>query len=58
MNASRHGGLNEGSNVLVLNGSLILHHSAFSVTVDCRDILKIALTTLVADGAVEGMVSQ
>ena len=58
MNAPSHGGLNEGSDVLVLNGSLILHHSAFSVTVDGRDVLKIALTTLVADGTVEGMVSQ
>jgi hypothetical protein len=58
VNASSHGGLNEGSDVLVLNGSLILHHSAFSVTVDGRDVLKIALTTLVADGTVEGMVSQ
>ena len=58
VNASSHRGLDQRSNILVLNGSFVLHHPALCVTVDGRDILKIAFTTLVTDGTVEGVVCQ
>ncbi len=58
VNATGHGSLDEGSNVLILDSSLVLHHSALGVTIHDRDVLEIALTTLVTDGTVQGMVSQ
>ena len=58
MNASRHRCLNEWPNVLVLDGSLILVHSALVVAIDCGNILKIALTTLVANWAIERVIGK
>jgi len=58
MNASRHRCLNEWSNILVLDGSLILVHSALVVAIDCGNILKIALTTLVANWAIERVIGK
>jgi hypothetical protein len=58
MDASSHRSLDERTNVLIFNGSLVLHHSALSITIDGRYVLKIAFTTLITDRAVEGMVSQ
>mgnify|MGYP001161469287 FL=1 len=58
MNASRHRCLNEWPNILVLDGSLILVHSALVVAIDCGNVLKIALTTLVANWAIERVIGK
>ena len=58
MNASRHRGLDEGAEVLVLDGTLVFSEATLLVAVDGRDILKVALTTLIANGAVKRMVSE
>lgn len=58
MDASGHRGLDERTNILVLNSPLVLSHSALLITINLGDILQIALTALIANWAVEGMVSQ
>jgi hypothetical protein len=58
MNASRHGGLDEGTKVLVLDGTLVFSEAALLIAVDGRDILQIALATLIANGAVKRMVGE
>jgi len=58
VNTPSHRGLDQGSDHLVLDGALVLHHSALSVAVNRGDILEIALASLVANGAVKRMVGQ
>jgi hypothetical protein len=58
MDATSHGSLDEWSKELVLDGSLVLHESTFGVSIDRGDVLEIALTSLVANWAVKGMVGK
>ena len=58
MNASCHGGLDQWTNVLVLDGSLVLSESTFLISVDLGNVLKIALTTLVANWAIERVIGK
>lgn len=58
MDTSGHSSLDEWADVLVLNGSLILSHSALFVSINLGDILQIALTALIANWAIEWVVSQ
>lgn len=58
MDASGHGSLDEWADVLVLYGSLVLSHSALLISINLGNILQIALTALIANWAVEWMVSQ
>ena len=58
MDAASHGSLDKRSKLFVLNGSLVLLETAFSITVDSRDILKIALTTLVTNWTIKWMVCE
>jgi hypothetical protein len=44
--------------LLVLDSALVFVVAAFSVSINAGDVLEIALTTLIANGAIEGMVSQ
>ena len=46
VDTSVHPGLNQGAQIFVFDGSFIFHVSALSVSVDLRNILEIALTTL------------
>jgi hypothetical protein len=60
VDTSVHGSLDQGTNVLILDSSLAanLVESASVRSVTHRLVLKITLTTLITDGAVEGMVGQ
>jgi hypothetical protein len=60
VNTSVHRGLNQGADVLILDGSLAANfvESASIGSVTHRLILKITLTTLITDGAIEGMVGE
>jgi hypothetical protein len=58
VDATGHGGLDEGSEVLVLDTTLVFHEAAFGVAVDGGDILKIALATLITNWAVKGVVGK
>jgi hypothetical protein len=58
VNTPGHGGLDQGSDHLVLDGALVLHHSALIVSVNLRDVLEVTLASLIANGAVKGMVGQ
>ena len=58
MDTSGHSSLDKWADVLVLNGSLILSHSALFVSINLGDILQIALTALIANWAIEWVVSQ
>jgi hypothetical protein len=58
MNASCHGCLDQWADVLVLNGSLVLSESTFLISVDLGDILKIALTSLITNWAIQGMIGK
>lgn len=58
VDASGHSSFNNRAEDFVFDGVLVLHHSAFSVAVDNRDVLQVALSALIADGAVERMVGQ
>ena len=58
VNASSHRSLDEGTEVLVLDGTLVFSEATFLVAIDGRDVLQVALTTLIANGAVKRMVSE
>jgi len=58
VDASCHRSLDKWSNFLVLNSSLILHHSSFSISVDSRNVLQITLSSLVANRAIKWMVGK
>lgn len=58
MNASGHGSFDEGTDVFVLNCSFVLVESAFFIAVDAGNVLEVTFSTLVADGAIERMISQ
>jgi len=58
MNASCHGSLDQWTNVLVLNGSLVLSESTFLISVDLGNILKIALTSLITNWAIQRMIGK
>ena len=58
MDASSHGGLDKGTNILVLDGTFVFSESALFVSVNSRNILKIAFSALIADWAIERMISE
>lgn len=58
VDASGHGSLDEWTDVLVLDSSLIFSHSALLISINLGDILQVALTTLIANWAIEWMVGQ
>lgn len=58
MNASSHGGLDEGTDILVLDGTFVFSESAFFVSVNSRNILKVAFSALIANGAIKRMISE
>jgi hypothetical protein len=60
VNASVHRCLDQGSNVLVLNGTLAAHLVETSPvrTIAHRLILKVTLASLVTNGAIEGVVRE
>ena len=56
VNTSIHVGDNERSDIFVLDCSFELVVPSVRISVEMRIVLEIALTTLIADGAVEGVV--
>ena len=58
MNASSHGGLDKGTDILVLDGTFVFSESAFFVSVNSRNILKVAFSALIANGAIKRMISE
>lgn len=58
MDASIHDSLNKRSQILILDCPLVLIESSVLVAVDLGDILEVALTALVADRTVKGVVSK
>ena len=58
MDTSGHGSLDEWADVLVLDSSLIFSHSALFISINLGNILQIALTALIANWAIEWVVSQ
>lgn len=58
MDAPVHGGADDRSVVLILDSSLVLAVPPDTVPVHLRDILQIALATLIADRAVQRVVGK
>lgn len=58
MNAPIHMGNNKGTNIFILDSSFELIMSAGSESVKHGVVLQIALSSLVADGAIQGMIDQ
>jgi hypothetical protein len=58
VDASGHGGLDNRTDVFIFNGSFVFMESGFLVSVDSGNVLKVALTALVANGAVERVVGE
>lgn len=56
MNTPGHRSFNERTNIFVLNCSLGLVHSSFFIAIDCRNILKIAFSSLVTNWAVKRVI--
>lgn len=56
MNAAVHDSLDQGSKVLVIHCALVLHEAAAVTSKDHCLILEVTLTTLVTDGAVQGVI--
>ena len=58
VNAASHGCLDEGTDVLVLDSTLVLVHSTLLIAVDDGNVLKIALATLIANWAIKWVICQ
>ncbi len=58
LDAARHEGLDEGAEIFLLDGALVLAVAAAVEAVIHRLVLQIALAALVADGAIERMIDE
>ena len=58
VDASVHVRHNQGTNVFILHCSLVLIVTPCRVSIEVGVVLQIALSSLVADGAVEGVIGE
>jgi hypothetical protein len=58
MDASSHGGLDKRTNILVFNGTFVFSESTLFVSINSRNILKVAFSALIANRAVQRMIGK
>lgn len=58
MDAPGHGGFDEGTDIFVFNCTFVFSESRLFVSINSRNILKVAFSALIANWAIERMISK